>query len=251
MEQPLSDEVERQPWNQEFKVRPHDLDPGGRLSLVAMLRLAEAHRWDVLRGDLAGAFTRVVVRSQGLEMEGEAGYGDRLSCCMWVSRVGTTSVTFASEAVGADGRVIARGSTTLVATDEAGAPTPIGPGVAARRIDRPALEVPRRTWRRPSGTAAHALTVQHHDLDLLQHVNQARYGDYVLSARDAIARSGGYGDFGRAADRPGALELSYEGEARLGDELRIHSWALDERSLAFEVVRARDDATVTLAAVRA
>ena len=90
------------------------------------------------------------------------------------------------------------------------------------------------------------------DVDLLRHVNQARYVDYIEDARYACARAGGYGKHGQGADAElKCLAASYEGQAREGDRLRVTTWPLCEapRQYAFEVRREADAALMLRARI--
>ena len=165
---------------------------------------------------------------------------------MWISRVGRTSFGLGyTIRSGADGGVVARSAGSFVATDIEGRPRPLGPGLEHLLSDRETIEVPRLDHSPRAGAWSQDLAVQPSDVDLLQHVNQARYVDYIENARYACARAGGYGEHGQGADAAlKYLALSYEGQAREGDRLRVTTWALGAapRQYAFDVRRQADAA---------
>jgi acyl-CoA thioesterase FadM len=86
----------------------------------------------------------------------------------------------------------------------------------------------------------------------MRHVNQARYVDFIEDARHACARAGGYGEHGQGADAAlRYLAVSYEGQPRLGEGLRVSTWALGDAPgrYAFEVRREADAAPMARACV--
>jgi acyl-CoA thioesterase FadM len=89
-------------------------------------------------------------------------------------------------------------------------------------------------------------------VDLLRHVNQARYVDYIEDARYACAKAGGYGERDPGADAAlKYLVVSYEGQPREGDRLRVTTWAPGDvpGRTEFEVRREADAAPMARARV--
>ena len=118
--------------------------------------------------------------------------------------------------------------------------------------DRETIEVPRLDHSPGAGAWSQDLVVRASDVDLLRHVNQARYVDYIEDARYACARAGGYGEHGQGADAAlKYLAASYEGQAREGDRLRVTTWATGDasRQYAFEVRREADAAPMLRARI--
>jgi acyl-CoA thioesterase FadM len=65
------------------------------------------------------------------------------------------------------------------------------------------------------------------DLDLLRHVNHAKYLDYVEDGRVMAARAGAYGEQDSAGEkRARQVVVVYHQQAVLGDELELATWAL-------------------------
>lgn len=229
-----------------FTIRTHDLDRSAQLSASGLCRILENPRWNALRPDgLVGASVNIgVLRAQSLKIERRVGFGEKIEVSMWLSGVGRTSFALGYRIrSSADGAVIARSAGTFVATDIEGRPRPVGPGLERLLSDRETIEVPRLD---PSPRAvgwSQGLAVRPSEVDLLRHVNQARYVDYIEDVRYACARAGGYGEHGRGADAAlKYLAVSYEGQARVGDRLRVTTWAIGDAPgrYAFEVQREAD-----------
>lgn len=237
------------PWRCDLRVRAHDLDSTGMLSPVALIRMLETMRWHVFAGDLAGIFGRAVVRAQALEMLGAAGFDSPLTFSMWIARIGRTSLTLGHE-IGVAGEApmpLARAAATIVATDQGGRPTAVGE--VAHRFLRPeqTLEIKRGMGEPPADAYTHAFQVQHHDLDLLQHVNQARYVDFVDSARRAAAVAGALGPDFDGTRRLTRIDVAYDDEARVGTRLSALGWAIDADTVGVRILSVEDGRGITAA----
>jgi acyl-CoA thioesterase FadM len=238
-----------------FTIRTHDLDSSAQVSASGLCRILENPRWNALRSDgLVGASVNIgVLRAQSLEIERRVGFGEKIDVSMWLSGVGRTSFALGyTIRSSADGGVIARSAGSFVSTDIEGRPRPVGPGLERLLSDRETIEVPRLNHSPRAGAWSQDLAVRHSDVDLLKHVNQARYVDYIEDVRYACARAGGYGEHGQGADAAlKYLAVSYEGQAREGDRLRVTTWALGDAPgrYAFEVRREADAAPMARARV--
>jgi len=238
-----------------FTLRTHDLDRSAQLSAAGLCRILENPRWNALRSDglVGGSVNIGVLRAQSLGIERRVGFGEKIEVSMWLSGVGRTSFAVGYEIRSSpDGAVIARSAGSFVSTGIDGRPRPVGPGLERLVLDRETLELPRLDHSPSAGAWSQDLVVRASDVDLLRHVNQARYVDYIEDTRYACTRAGGYGEHGQGADA--ALEYlvaSYEGQAREGDRLRVTTWALGDapRQYAFEVRREADAAPMLRARV--
>jgi acyl-CoA thioesterase FadM len=225
------------------------------MSAAGLCRILENPRWNALRSDgLVGASVNIgVLRAQSLEIERAVGFGEKIEVSMWLSGVGRTSFALGyTIQSSADGGVIARSAGSFVSTDIDGRPRPVGPGLERLLSDRKTIEVPRLDHSPAAGAWSRDLVVRPSDVDLLQHVNQARYVDYIEDARHACARAGGYGEHDRGAEAAlKTLVVSYEGQAREGDRLRVTTWAPGDTpgQYAFEVRREADAAPMARARV--
>jgi acyl-CoA thioesterase FadM len=238
-----------------FTIRTHDLDRSARLSAAGLCRILENPRWNALSaGGLVGASVNIgVLRAQSLAIERPAGFGEKIEVSMWVSGVGRTSFSlgYVIRSSG-DGGIIARCAGSFVSTDIEGRPRPIGPGLERLVCERETIDVPRLADSPGPDAWSQEFPVRPSDLDLLRHVNQARYVDYIEDARHNCASAGGYGEDGHRPDAAlKRLTLSYEGQAREGDRLRVTTWALDGAPgrFAFEVRREADAALMARARV--
>ena len=238
-----------------FTLRTHDLDSSAHLSATGLCRILENPRWNALRSDglVGGSVNIGVLRAQSLEIERRAGFGEKIEVSMWLSGVGRTSFALGyAIRSSTDGGVIARSAGSFVSTDIEGRPRPVGPGLERLLSDRETIEVPRLDHSPGAGAWSQGLVVRASDVDLLRHVNQARYVDYIENARYACARAGGYGEHEQGADAAlKYLAVSYEGQAREGDRLHLTTWALGDApgQYAFEVRRKADAAPMARARV--
>jgi acyl-CoA thioesterase FadM len=238
-----------------FTIRTHDLDRSAQVSASGLCRILENPRWNALRPDgLVGASVNLgVLRAQSLEIERRVGFGEKIEVSMWLSGVGRTSFALGyTIRSSADGGVIAHSAGSFVSTDIEGRPRPVGPGLERSLSDRKTIEVPRLDHSPRAGAWSQDLAVRPSDVDLLRHVNQARYVDFIEDVRRACARAGGYGEHGQGADAAlKHLAVSYEGQAREGDRLRVTTWAIGDAPgrYAFEVRREADAAPMARARV--
>jgi acyl-CoA thioesterase FadM len=90
------------------------------------------------------------------------------------------------------------------------------------------------------------------DQDILQHVNQARYMDWIEDTRWLAAQANGYGEHSRAAQRPArCIHIEYRREVTAGTPIRILTWPVGSHpeAFGFEVRRAEDGELLTRARV--
>jgi len=110
------------------------------------------------------------------------------------------------------------------------------PEGAIATLPRPALELPQA----PADARASTRDVDPSDVDALDHVNNAKYFDYVEQSAMAVLGTG---------FRPRRHDLEYVAEARGGDRLLCRSWRLAgagaELDVATEIQRARDGTRLT------
>lgn len=243
---PMSLELETSPWVMRCDVRAHDLDRSGTLSPVALVRLTETHRWHVFAGPLRGLFGRIVVRAQSVEMYSTMGFGKQLDVHTWLARVGRSSVTLGHDVFehGGAQRKVGSLAATLVATDDHGKPTQVGPGARSHVIDRACIGGGREFAKRPSLSFVQPVVVQLHDLDLLQHVNQARYVEFTNGCRHAAAAAGELGAAHHAGRRVSQHVIAYESEATLAERLLGHVWPLGPDTVSVELLAESDGRTV-------
>ena len=221
-----------------FAIRAHDLDATAMASVTAFIRFLENQRWHALASDgyLSSFFDNGVMRSQIIELNEQISFNEEIEVVMWLSKVGRTSFNMGHTLKHKDtGAIFGRAAVTVVALTLDGLPKEVPSGVRQYVSDQETLEIPRLKLSPQPGAWSHSFPVRFTDLDLLQHVNESRYVEYVEDARHACARAGGYGlDSAPATARIRRLAVSYEGQARLGDTLRVTTWAVDDRPGSYE-----------------
>jgi acyl-CoA thioesterase FadM len=167
-----------------------------------------------------------VVRAQVIELYQHVSFDVELELSMWVSRVGKTSIELSHDITRPeDGALIARSTATIVTLDDERRPAPVKDGAREFVVDRPGVATERLDSEPPSGAWRRAVDIRPSDQDLQQHVNQARYADFVEDARLMCARSGGYGS-GDWESAPRRFVIAYESEARVGDGVDIVTWPI-------------------------
>jgi acyl-CoA thioester hydrolase len=239
-----------------ISVRGYEIDRHGVVSAAGFLRYFEHARWEALGDpDLEmGRFfqdgNRLVVRAQKLEILEPARFGETLDLAVWIARVGRTSLDFGQEALRA-GTTVARSSMVAVYLSPGGNPQAVPESVRALVMERPLPQVDLLSVRRPPDAFALPLSVRPSDLDLLQHVNQAQYADYLDDARFLAAEAGVYGPRKSARYPIRRLAIDYRREARVGDALSVATWPIPLHPLAygFELTRSGEEEPIARARV--
>lgn len=208
--------------------RGYEVSARGYVGAAQLLRYFEHIRWRTIAHSSklpAREFMRLgVIRAQRLEIFEETGFDVELELSIWLSRVGNTSLDFSHEMVRVnDGAIVARNTATIVTLDGDRRPASVHPSARGYVSSREAARIERLDGAIPDGGWEYSVTVRPSDEDLQGHVNHARYGDYVEDARLLCALTGGYGP-GSFDGPPRCLSLSYDGEARTGDPLRVRTW---------------------------
>lgn len=236
-----------------FTVRAHDLDSSGSTSPSGLCRILECTRWySITTGGIMGKYVQLgVVRAQHLEILKQVTFGHKIEVATWVSRIGGTSFDFSSTIKSReDESIIARSSVTFVAMDGMRKPSQVNKGLHELLVDEDAVAVPRIHRDLDKDAWSETFKIRKSDLDLLGHMNQARYIDYIEDARFSCGRHKGYRINRENADKKiHRFTISYEDQGRVGDLLRIYTWAVHDSSnqLAFEIRREADHRTITRA----
>lgn len=217
--------------------RGYELASNGTLPVAAYLRYLEHLRWRTISRSevipLRLFWTMGVVRAQVLELHQQISFDVELELSMWVSRVGRTSIELSHDVVRmSDGELVARSTATIVTLDGERRPAPVKDGARAYLVDRPCAVAERLDGTPPEGAWQRPVDIRPSDQDLQQHVNQARYADFVEDARLYCARAGAYG----SGDWEGPVKrfvIAYEAESRVGDAASIVSWPSASRTADF------------------
>ena len=218
--------------------RGYEMDASGVIPLSVLASYMEHTRWQSMQGSefpLAHYWQRGVIRAQHLEVLEPVRFDVELSVDCSVGRIGRTSLDLCHRLRRVDdGKLVVHATVTAVNLDEAGRPTPLDPAATELLGEAPplpgvALELPA-----PPSAWTREITVCPSDQDVLQHVNHARYIEFVEDTRALAARAGAYGSAGEAAQRlPRRIAISYERQAAFGDTLAAATWPLEGESPAF------------------
>ena len=198
------------------ELRGFELGHDGRLPPSGVARCFEHMRWELgRRAEVPPGVlpARGVVRAQTheylrpirwpLTWEGETA----------LVRVGRTSIAYGHEIRDQSGEPLVRGLSVIVLLDESSRPAPTPDFFASYASDAmgnlPSLKV-ELDVDALAFEGAHSLEVRMSDHDSFQHVNQARYLDFLDDARRAAG-----------LERPRRLTLSYEREVLAGDTLKV------------------------------
>jgi len=223
--------------------RGYELGSNGSVPPSQYLRYLEHIRWSTIAGSEKLPFRKFwwlgVVRSQVVEVHRQLGFNVEIELSMWMSRLGKTSVDFSHDIVRCeDGQLIGRSTATLVALDQNRRPSPIGEGAAEYLVSREAVRMDRLEEPIPETAWERHVPLRPSDHDLQQHVNHARYADFVEDTRSLCADAGGYGP-GEWNGPFRRLAITYEREVRLGDPAVARTWctAGRERSIDFVLMK--------------
>jgi acyl-CoA thioesterase FadM len=226
-----------------LKTRGYELDRSGGIPPAQLLRYMEHLRWLSLEEEswaLMPLFEEgraAVVVAQRASIFREIGVGVELVCSMSLGRVGRASMELVYDLRTADcDEAVAQALVSLVQVDADGAPTPLPDTVRQRpRPDETMLDPASMDLPEPPGEEAPAdggtwtvsFPVRPSDLDLLRHVNHAKYVDYFEDVRFTGAANRAYGEHSHLASlRARRVAVEYRGQAVFGDHLTVKSWPL-------------------------
>jgi acyl-CoA thioesterase FadM len=228
--------------------RGYELASHGTLPVAAYLRYLEHLRWRTISRSekipLRLFWTMGVVRAQVIEIRQHVAFDVELELSMWVSRVGRTSIELSHDITRVeDGALVAQSTATIVTLDDERRPAPVKDGAREFVVDRPRVTAERLESEPPSGAWRRSIDLRPSDQDLQQHVNQARYADFVEDARLFCARDGGYGS-GNWDAAPRRFVIAYESEARVGDSVEAVSWPAPGRERAADFVLRKENGQI-------
>ncbi len=237
----------------EFNIRAHDLDASGRTSATALIRILETQRWFAFdRKEFGKAyFKKGVIRAQYLEVFETTRFDDKLEVSLRLFQVGRSSMDFSHKIhVRKTGQLVGQAAVRFVALDADFRPQPLPPQVRDYLSDPEGIEIPTTVYEKPKNAWSHAFTVQWADLDFMQHVNEARFIEFIENTRHAcVAAAGTDTQDDRALLPIGRLSISYDDQARLGDRLSVAIWKIENESdrYAFEIRREPDQTLLSRA----
>jgi acyl-CoA thioesterase FadM len=233
--------------------RGYEVASSGTIPPSQFLKYLEHLRWRTISGSEKLPLRRFwllgVVRSQVLELHRPVSFDVEIEITMWLSRLGRTSMTFSHDMVRvADGKLIGRSSATIVALDSDRRPSPIGEGARAYLLEREGVAAERLEGAPPGDAWERPVDVRPSDHDLQQHVNHARYADFVEDTRWFCAQAGGYGP-GEWDGACGTLSIAYEQESRVGDGLVARTWRTPGREHCLDFALVKSGTVTTRARV--
>lgn len=217
--------------------RGYELSSRGTIGPAQLVRYLEHSRWQTISRSSKIPVRRFwmmgVVRAQSVEIHRELSFDVEIETSTWMSHLGKTSITFSHETRRvADGALLLRSSATIVALDSERRPQVISDEARQYLVEREALAVARLEGPMPPDAWEHAVHIRPSDQDLQQHVNHARYLDFVEDTRWFAAHAGAYG--AGIWDGPvRRITIAYEREARVFDPLIVHTWVAGDRTLDF------------------
>ncbi len=222
--------------------RGYEMDASATVPMSVIGSHMEHARWSAMRkGTFAMSpyWGRGMIRAQRIEMLAPVKYGVDLLILTQVGRIGRTSFDFLHEVRRkADERVLVSASVTAVNIGEDARPTPLKPGAEAAVLEGTSPNVAALESEPPSDAWTRELVVTPSHQDVLQHVNHARYIDFVEDTRWLACRAGAYGPPG-VAPRPKKLWIAYDDQARAGNVIEVATWTESSSAFGF-VVRAGD-----------
>jgi acyl-CoA thioesterase FadM len=210
--------------------RGYEMDSTGYIPVSTLASFMEHTRWQSMQDSdfgLSRYWSRGVLRAQRIEVLERVSFDVELVIDCVVGRIGRTSFDLCNQMRRrADGVLVARGVATAVNLGPRGRPAPIDPAASellGTPPDFPSLVlVPA-----PSGAWTREIVVCPSDQDIQQHVNHARYLEFVEDTRAFAVRAGAYADARERAAQPlRRIAISYEQEASVGDTLRAATWPL-------------------------
>ncbi len=239
-----------------FRVRGYELDRSNRLSLSNWLRYLEQLRWEHFLAErpafdlLFSKKHQIVVVAQQLDAPMDIKLDTEIAASLWIGAVGNSSFTFNTQFTFLSGSTAARGTVTVVYIDPNGKPKSLPDSFRetfapkSSSIEKAtflSLEAP--SERAPESAWTSTIEVRPSDIDMLQHVNHAKYMDYFDDARELAIRAQGYGDCApHLNQRIRQMVIEYRRQAVLGETLRVLTWVQDKPrgSLGFELQRSSD-----------
>jgi acyl-CoA thioesterase FadM len=218
-----------------------------------LIRILETQRWFAFDKNGFGKayFRKGVIRAQYLEVFETTRFDEKIEVSICLFRVGRSSMDFSHKIHSSvTGQLVGHAAVRFVALDADFRLQKLPPQVRDYLSDPEGIDIPTTVYEKPQNAWSHAFTVQWADLDFMQHVNEARFIEYIENTRHACAAAGGFGIHDDRALFPiGRLAISYDDQARLGERLNTAVWQIEKEPnrFAFEIRRESDQALVTRA----
>jgi acyl-CoA thioesterase FadM len=223
-----------------YTIRGIELDASRSVPPGWLGRIFEDTRWRVFAMEgyaLRGVMTGGVARAGTYEYVEPLAFGEDVDITTWIARVGQTSFDFAHRAVRvSDGAVAARARMTVVNLGPEG-PAAVDPIVHSYVVEDQVPAVRPFPEGKRDAPWSREWIVRPSDQDSFQHVNQARYVDFIDDTRWFAAEAGAPAGLRGRLD---ALTVEYVREAHAGDRVRMETWRTGGGARAYELTRQPD-----------
>lgn len=228
-------------FQQTIITRGYELNAAGRIPPAVIARYCEHARWFAMASDQLGLGfgrgSRIVLRAQAHEFLVPLSFDVPLRLTLDVGRVGRSSVDFREVMQrAADGVVVGVCRATLVMVGADGRPALVPPQIHdyVRPAEMP--EVTRFDEAAPVDAYRCAVEIRPCDIDLLQHVNHAKYVEFADNVLQLAGHAGAFGALSARALGPVIrLHADYRNETRLGQTLHASAWPLNAEASAFGI----------------
>ena len=226
----------------ELTVRGYELDRHGRVSLSTLLLYTEFLRWEAFRdpetgfGGIIRGGGSLPIRAQRFCLGAPLEVGTDILISMAVRRVGRTSIELLQEITRAkDGEVVLQALVTGVYVGQNKQTQPIPSDLRERADGSLSQPETRATFMdKPENAWSAPVAIRHSDIDILQHVNQARYIDYMRDSMLQAIDGHIYGpDVPPLDSNPVQVGIEYNREIKLGENLRIFTWRSEDMTYHF------------------
>jgi acyl-CoA thioesterase FadM len=239
--------------------RGYEMNATATIPLSVVARYLEHCRWEAMTDagyGLRSAWgSRGVVRAQRIDVLKPLQFGQEIRIDACVGRVGRTSLELVHAIeLTSTGDLVARAAATLVNLGPDGRPSPLSLEAHELVLEAPAPSVSAPPATVPATAFAREVVVSPSDQDVQQHVNQARYIDYVEDTRAFAAREHQVdSEHEAAAIAVGSkLSIEYARQATFGERLRVLLWGISGEPHAFGAeIRAEDGGVVARARIEA
>ena len=215
-----------------IRTRGYEMDSSGVIPLSVLASYMEHARWESIGQPdfpLRDYWKRGVLRAQRVEVFEHVRFGLELNIECWLARVGRTSFDLAHRVSRADtGALVALAAVTAINLGPQGRPEPLAEGISQLLSEGPLPAVETLAESAPPEAFVRRFEVSPSDLDVLQHVNHARYIDFVEDSRFFGARASA-----QELKRARSMAISYEREAPAATLLEARSWALASDPFGF------------------
>lgn len=225
-----------------LQVRGYEIDRHGRIPIATFFKYNEHARWAALQdpnSGFAGILRRggkLPIRAQHFTLRQNVDVGTDLKASLGILKVGNSSIQLLHEISRIrDQAVVAQALVTCVHVghDQQALRVPddlrerVDPTLLAPETPGDFADAPASAWSSP-------VAIRNADIDMLQHVNQARYVEYMGDARVRATSENAYGANPPALSaNPSQIAIEYSQEVTFGESLVLKTWRGETDSIQF------------------